>query len=56
MNVHMYLIVFTSGYKVRTFEFDTEIMNVAQRLKNNYASYYGVEHEIERVICEDCSG
>lgn len=56
MKVCVYTINFTSGHKVRTFEFDTEIMKTANKLKDTYASYYKISHDIKDIMCEDCIG
>jgi hypothetical protein len=56
MKVFVYTIYFTSGHKVRTFEFDTEIIETANRLKDTYANYYKISHDIKDIIFEDCIG
>lgn len=56
MKVCVYTIHFTSGHKVRTFEFDTKIIQTANRLKDTYANYYKITHDIKDIICEDCIG
>lgn len=49
---NMYLIVFTSGYKCRTYTTPEQVADKAKRLCENYAKYYNVTHEVAEVICE----
>lgn len=50
--VNMYKVVFSSGYTVRTFEYETKINEVVERLRQRYAQYYNVSHTIQEIICE----
>lgn len=52
LKYYIYLIKFTSGHIVRTWSCDTQINEVAERLRNSYSKYFNVQHQIEQVVCE----
>lgn len=52
MKVMIYKIVFSSGHYCRTYEFETDIYKVAERLRQSYAKYYNVLHTIKEIVCE----
>lgn len=49
---NMYIIVFTSGYKCRTYTTPEEVRQVAKELCEKYAKYYNVSHEVAEVTCK----
>ena len=51
----MFLIKYTSGYIVRTWVHDMQINEVAERLRKTYSNYFNVKHEVEYIVCEDCT-
>ncbi len=54
IRAYVYVIVFTSGHKVRTLEYKTNIMEAAERLRDSYAKYYNISHDIKEILCKNC--
>jgi hypothetical protein len=54
MALHVYLVKFTSGYFVRAWTTNDNIIDVAQRLRDTYANYYKITHDVQDIVCEKC--
>lgn len=53
---HMFKIEFTSGHIVYTYECECDIICTAERLRDGYANYYNIDHDIKdiSVITTSC--
>jgi hypothetical protein len=49
----VYCVVFTSGYKCRTYAIPEQVTDKAKELCEKYAKYYIVSHKVAEVICEN---
>lgn len=45
----MYKIEFTSGIVVRAYECAERVRTTAERLRNSYAMYYHINHDIQDI-------
>jgi hypothetical protein len=54
IRAYVYVISFTSGLTVRTVKYETNIQQAAERLRDSYAEYYNISHDIMEISCENC--
>lgn len=52
MALNFYLVKFTSCNFVSVWSTDANIVETANRLRDTYANYYKITHEVQDIVCE----